>query len=68
MLHDAPYLLMGKLEIPEGRTFQFLPAGGTTEQPAPSGARLVPLAVTDIPETRLADGWTRKVEAAETVE
>ena len=71
MLHDAPHLLMGKLEIPEGRTFQFtefLPAGGTTEQPAPSGARLVPLAVTDIPETRLADGWTCRVEAAETGE
>jgi hypothetical protein len=71
MFHDVPHLLMGKLHVPEGRAFQlaeFLPAGGTKEQSATSGARFVPLAVTDIPETGLTNGWTGGVQAVETVE
>ncbi len=71
VFHDALHPLMGKLHVPEGCSFQlakFLPAGGAAQQLATPGARLIPLAVTDIPETKLQGSWTGGVEATETVE
>ena len=70
VLHDAPHPIMGELQVPESRAFEFTEfptAGGAAQHKAWSGVGVVPLSVTDIPKIKLANSWTGGVEAAETV-
>ena len=70
VLHDAFHPIMGELQVPEGRPFEFTefpPAGGAAQHKAWSGAGVVPLPMTDVPKIKLANSWTGGVEAAKSV-
>ena len=69
VLHDALHPIMGSFRFQRAVPLSSLNSRPQVAQrKAWSGAGVVPLPVTDVPEIRLANSWTGGVEAAKIVE